>query len=144
MCLDYFRIKDLKEANIEELRRVLVFTCRGETDPIEVRHLESGKVNEKEAIRNTVPFKEVGPCFNMRLRREKMATFELYKEACKKPKVRNVEKKKANKNTYTTAFGEKKGKIYIQHANIDTLATRKYKGMGKKKGKGEGEGDGAQ
>ena len=86
---------------------MLVFTCRGENDAVEVRHLESGKVNEKEAIRRTVPFKEVGPCFDMKLRREKMANFELFKEACKKPKVRNVEKKKANKNTYTTAFGER-------------------------------------
>ena len=103
----------MKEANIEELRRVLVFTCRGESDPIEVRHLESAKVNEKDAIRNTVPFKEVGPCLDMRLRRDKMATFELYKEACKKPKVSNIEKKKANKNTFTNAFGEKKGKVYI-------------------------------
>ena len=61
-----------------------------------------------------------------------MATYELFKEACKKPKVRNPEKKKAAKNTYTTALGEKKGKVYIQHADLDTLATRKFKGMRKK------------
>lgn len=129
LLIDFFRMWDMKEVNIEELRRVMVFTCRGEKDPIEVRNLESDEISEANVARKTVPFREVGPCFDMRLRRDKMATFELFKHACKKPKVRNVEKKKADKNKYTTAFGETKGKVYIQHADLDTLATRKFKGM---------------
>ena len=122
----------MKEVNITELRRVLIFTCRGETSPIEVRHLEADDISEATVKMKTVPFREVGPCFDMRLRRDKMATYELFKEACKKPKVRNVDKKKANKNTYTNVFGEKKGKVYVQHADLDNLATRKFKGMRKK------------
>jgi hypothetical protein len=62
----------------------------------------------------TVPFKEIGPSFAMRIRREKMAGFDLYKEACKKPKIRNIEKKKSDKNKFTNALGEQKGKVYIQ------------------------------
>jgi hypothetical protein len=42
-----------------------------------------------------------------------MATFDLYKEACRKPKVLNPDKKKANKNKYTTEIGDTKGKVYI-------------------------------
>lgn len=34
LLIDFFRIDDLKEANISELQRVLVFTCKGETEPI--------------------------------------------------------------------------------------------------------------
>ena len=55
-----------------------------------------------------------------------MATFDLYKEACRKPKVLNPDKKKANKNKYTTDIGDTKGKVYIQQQDIRTLHVRKY------------------
>ena len=61
----------------------------------------------------TVPFREIGPSFDMRIRRDKMASFDLYKEACKKPKIRNPEKKRQDKNKFTTALGEEKGKVFI-------------------------------
>jgi len=129
LLIDFFRIQDMKELNIVEMRRVMVFTCRGETDAIEVRHLEADDITEATVTRKTVPFREVGPCFDMKLRRDKMASHDLFKEACKKPKIRNMDKKKADKNKFTTAFGETKGKVFIQHADLDTLATRKFKGM---------------
>ena len=84
----------------------------------------------------TVPFREVGPSFKLRLRREKMANHDLYKEACKQPNIRNYEKKVADKNKFTNVLGEKKGKVFLQHQDLDTIALRKYKGMGKKPAKG--------
>lgn len=131
LLIDFFRIQDMKEANIVELKRVMVFTCRGDKEPIEVRHLECDEISEATVKRRTVPFREIGPCFNMRLRRDKMATFEAFKDACKKPKVRNPLKKKSDKNKYTNVFGETKGKVFVQHADIDTIVTRKFKGMRK-------------
>lgn len=122
----------MKEANIQELKRVIVLTCRGEKDPIEFRHLECDDISEATVQMKTVPFREVGPSFNMVLRRDKMAANDLFKEACKKPNVRNFDKKKADKNKFTTVLGEKKGKVFLQHADLDTLNLRKYKGMGKK------------
>ena len=110
----------------------MVFTCRGELDPIEFRHLECDNITEATVQMQTVPFREVGPSFNMRLRREKMAGHELFKEACKQPKIRNPDKKRADKNKFTTALGEKKGKVFVQHQDLDTIALRKFKGMGKK------------
>ena len=93
----------------------MLFTCRGELQPIEFRHLECEDVNEATVQMKTVPFREVGQSFNMVLRRDKMANHDLFKEACRQPKVRNVDKKRADKNKYTTALGEKKGKVFIQH-----------------------------
>lgn len=75
----------------------------------------------------TVPFREVGPSFTMTLRRDKMAGMDLFKEACKKPMVKNLDKKRADKNKFTTALGEKKGKVFIQQQDIDTIALRKFK-----------------
>lgn len=112
------------------MQRVLVFTSRNETDPIEVRHLESGDINESLVKKDRVAFREVGPCFNLRIRRDKMAANELFKEACTQPKIHNVEKKKQDKNKYTTVLGETKGKVYVQHQDMDTLALRKFRGVG--------------
>lgn len=80
----------------------------------------------------TVPFREIGPSFKMAMRRDKMASNELFKEACRKPLVRNPDKKKADKNKFTNVLGEKKGKVFVQQQDIDTLALRRYPGMGKK------------
>ena len=109
----------------------MVFTCRGEKDPIEFRHLECDNITEATVQMRTVPFREVGPSFSMKLRREKIASHDLFKEACKQPKVRNPDKKRADKNKFTTVLGEKKGKVFLQHQDIDTIALRKFKGMGK-------------
>ena len=95
------------------MKRVIVFTCKGVTKPIEINHLECNHVNESLAKKNAVPFKEIGPKLSLRLRRDKMATVELYKEACRKTKILNPERKRANKNKFTNEIGETKGKVYI-------------------------------
>ena len=43
---DFFHQRHLAEANITELKRVMIFTCRGIEDPIEFRHLECDNINE--------------------------------------------------------------------------------------------------
>ena len=58
---------------------------------------------------------EIGPRYTLTWRRDKIASADLYKEACKQPKVTNVEKKKAEKNMFTDEFGQKMGKVFIQH-----------------------------
>ena len=108
------------------MKRVIVFTCKGVTEPIEINHLECNHVNEALAKKNAVPFKEIGPKLSLRLRRDKIATVELYKEACRKPKVLNPERKRANKNKFTNEIGETKGKVYIQQQDIKTLSVRKF------------------
>ncbi len=47
------------------------------------------------------------------------------------PKVQNLDKKKGDKNKFTTALGETKAKVFLQHQDIDTIALRKFK-IGKK------------
>ena len=76
---------------------------------------------------NDVEFKEIGPKFDLKMRRNQIASNDLYKIACKKPKIQNVEKKKARKNVYTTELGERKGKVFIQQQDLQTLATRKFR-----------------
>ena len=61
------------------------------------------------------PFHEIGPSFSLRLRRDKLASLDLFKEACRKPKITNLAKKKAAKNKFTTDIGDVKGKVFIQN-----------------------------
>ncbi len=105
---------------------MIVFTCRGATEPIEMNHLEVREISESLAKKNAVPFKEIGPSFSLRLRRDKIATTELFKDACRKPKIANVEKKKADKNKYTNEIGETKAKVFIQQQDIKTLTLHKF------------------
>lgn len=86
----------------------MVFTAMDDTT-IQVRHYEVPKISEGDKV----DFKEIGPRFDFKMRRAQIASNDLFKLACKKAKVANVEKKKANKNVYTNEIGEKKGKVFI-------------------------------
>ena len=65
----------------------MVFTSRSDLAPIEFRHLECDNITEATVQMQTVPFREVGPSFSMVMRRNKMAGHDLFKEACKQPKI---------------------------------------------------------
>jgi ribosome production factor 2 len=62
----------------------------------------------------------------MRLRRDKMAGIDLFKEACRKPKHANVDKKKEGKNKWTNELGETKGKVFVQNQDMATLKLKKF------------------
>lgn len=124
---EFFHQKDLKEVNIVELKRVLVFTSVDDTT-IQVRHYEvSSKITEAGILAGEVDLREIGPRFDLKMRRNLIASSDLYKFACKKPKIANMEKKKARKNVFTTDIGERKGKVFIQQQDLATIATRKFR-----------------
>lgn len=114
LLIDLFHQRNINMANIPEVCKVILFTCRGDSEPIEFKQLECTGITESAVQMKTIPFREIGPSFNMRLRRDKIAGTDLYKEACKKPKIRNMEKKKADKNKFTNALGETKAKVFLQ------------------------------
>jgi len=61
----------------------------------------------------TLSMNETGPRFDMQIRRDKIADSDLYKAACKQPKLVSSETKKLKKNMFTDEFGQQKGKVFI-------------------------------
>ena len=134
--IDLFKQTEYEEVNISELKRALIFTAVNESK-IQVRHYEinSGKlINETDAKNKSITMNEIGPHFDLEFRRDKLADHDLFKTACKQPKLENLEKKKYRKNLFTDEFGQQRGKVFLQHQDIDTLVTRKFD---RKKGKQE-------
>jgi len=78
----------------------MVFTSTSET-VITFKQFEvnaGGKINVTDVKNQTLTMNEVGPRFTLGWRRAKLAADDLYKDACRKPKIRNVEMHKARKN----------------------------------------------
>jgi len=81
--IDFFKLTDISECNIVEMRRAIIFTCASETDPIVFQHVECEQVAEPLVHKNKINFREIGPSFSLRFRRDKIASLDLYKTACK-------------------------------------------------------------
>lgn len=127
--IDLLKSTDYEEANIAEMKRVICITSLNDSQ-ISFRQYEINvgkQINETDVNNQSLTFNEVGPHFNLTFRRNKIADSELFKNACKQPKLENKDKKKARKNMYTDEFGQQMGKVYLQHQDISTLVTRKYK-----------------
>lgn len=69
-----------------------------------------------------------GPSVDFKLRRTKLASADLFKEACKIPRETKTIKKK---NISRDAFGSKLGRVHIGKQEIGRLQTRKMKGLKK-------------
>lgn len=124
--LDFFGPKKLDEANIVEIKKFMVFTATTE-NAIEVKTFEAKQISEALVLAGKVDIVEVGPSFTLTHRRSKIATYDEFKAACKKPAVVKAETKKLRKNVFTNALGEKKAKVYMQQQDVETIATRKFK-----------------
>lgn len=105
----------------------MVFTATGD-DTINCRSFEILRSFTETTIHSKdLALNEIGPTFDLTMRRDKLAAPELYKAACRQPKTENPEKKKFRKNMYTDEWGQQKGKVFLQHQDINMLSTRKWK-----------------
>lgn len=88
---------------------------------------------------------EAGPEMVLTLRRTRFASSDLKKESLRKPPQLRVQREK---NRETDAFGQQRGRVHMQRQDLNTMATRRFKGLKKKSaseaaGEGEGKGEGA-
>ena len=127
--LDFFKQTDLHETNIAEMKRILLFTSTTE-HTILCRHYEVNrgkKVNETDVKNKSFKFNEIGPHFDLTIRRDKIGAADLWKNACKHPKLMSAATKRLRKNVSTDEFGQKLGKVFLQSQQLKTLNLRKFK-----------------
>lgn len=127
--LDFFRIQDLEEVNITDLRRIIVISS-GENKTLKFRSYQvEGSLSEYDL--DNFSLNEIGPSLNLTVRNIHLASEELYKISLRQPKeildkkVKNIEK---------NLLGEKRGRIHMAKQNLKTMALKKYKKiLGKKR-----------
>mmetsp|Transcript_37952 Transcript_37952/g.33984 ORF Transcript_37952/g.33984 Transcript_37952/m.33984 type:complete len:83 (+) Transcript_37952:608-856(+) len=72
--------------------------------------------------------KEIGPKIVLTFRRGNFASDDDFKKACKQPKPK---KEKHEKNISTNKLGERRGRVFVERQNVDTMALRKRKKLKK-------------
>ena len=77
-----------------------------------------------------VELQEVGPSFDMTIRRTKFATADLMKEAHAVPPQL---KPKAHKNKKTNLFGDDLGTVHMEKQNLSTMDLARMKAFKRKK-----------
>jgi len=127
--LDYFKVQELEEVNITELRRIIVISA-GENKIIKFRSYQvEGSLNEYELDKFSLT--EIGPSLNLSVRNIHLASAELYKLSTRQPK--ELMQKKV-KNIEKNLLGEKRGRIHMAKQNLKAVALKKYKKiLGKKR-----------
>eukprot|EP00002_Diphylleia_rotans_P004651 TRINITY_DN13531_c0_g1_i1.p1 TRINITY_DN13531_c0_g1~~TRINITY_DN13531_c0_g1_i1.p1 ORF type:complete len:333 (-),score=82.15 TRINITY_DN13531_c0_g1_i1:153-1151(-) len=131
LIIDFFRGTVVDNVNLEGLDHAIVVTALPDGT---VAFRSYRVIFNRSGLRiPRVELDEVGPSFDMTLRRNKFAEAQLYKEACKIPKAA---KKTKEKNIEYAGVGEKHGRIHMQRQDVNTLQTRKMKGL-KRNRKGE-------
>lgn len=104
-----------------------------------------------------VELESIGPCADLTIRRQILASDDLFKKACSKPKIRvryvfvwvlicsifcvillitilaSLSQGKKIKNVRRDAFGSKLGRVHMTPQDVNKLQTRKMKGLKKPK-----------
>ncbi|XP_032516732.2 ribosome production factor 2 homolog [Danaus plexippus] len=123
---DFFYREKVETIRLQGLEHVLSFTST-QDGTIYVR---SYRILLKKSGQRTprIELEEIGPSIDFKLRRTKLASDDLYKEACKVPREL---KPLPKKNISTDAFGTKMGRVHMGRQDINRLQTRKMKGLKK-------------
>ncbi|CAK1555146.1 unnamed protein product [Leptosia nina] len=123
---DFFYREKVETIRLQGLEHVLSFTA---TDDGNI-FVRSYRILLKKSGQRTprVELEEIGPSIDFKLRRTRLASDDLIREACRVPReLKPITKKNISKD----AFGSKMGRIHMGKQDINRLQTRKMKGLKK-------------
>lgn len=128
LLIDVFHRETVERIRLQGIEHVISFTV---AENLEI-FMRSYKIHLKKSGLKTprVEISEIGPSIDFSIRRTKIASDDLFKQATKKPKQLKPLKKK---NLSQDELGNKHGRIHVGKQNINSLQTRKMKGLKKSK-----------
>lgn len=138
MLLDFFKGPDVPSVDVEGLQYMIQISADEETATTKpVIRVRAYMLRTKRSGQKLprVEVEEMGPRIDFKIGRVKEAEEAAMKEALKTPKAGEPKKKK---NVETDIMGDKIGRIHVGKQSLDTLQTRKMKGLKRSRG---GDGD---
>ena len=157
MLLDLFRGEVLTHINLQAIDRVIIVTASESSVPSTATDSSAGELNAASCplihIRHygvllkksgsrlpRVEFDDVGPHFDLRVRRLKTGSSSLVDESMKTSKLSSGAKRVMKRNMEVGRFGETHGRVHMMRQNLDNVNVRATRGM--KRAQRDGDGDG--
>lgn len=129
--LDFYAQDLLEEVSITDLKKVIVFSSYQNNDNkcVKIRTFYASTINEYQI--NNYGLKEIGPSYDLTLRKTKITSEDDFKLACKQPRLISSE---YTKNRINGLF-DVTGKIYISKQNLEAASLKRYDKLLSKKRK---------
>ena len=124
LLIDFFRGPEVDNVRLAGIEHVLQFTAVDNKVLMRSYRINLQKSGTKYP---RVEMEEIGPSFDLVLRRTQLASEDLFKTACKQ--VKNVRGVKKIKNMSEDVFGNKKGQLHVPAQEIKKIQTRKVKAL---------------
>lgn len=121
--IDFFRCENPKKIRLQGLELLISVSSVDKRIVLKVFRIVLKKSGSRIP---RVELEEMGPSFDMVLRRNKLASEDLYKQATRVAKAVQIKK---TKNISRDVFGSKLARVHIKQQEIKTLQTRKMKGL---------------
>jgi ribosome production factor 2 len=146
LLVDFYRGDPVEKLVVQGLDHILVFSMTEKVNPVTKTSLKSiyqrayfcklkrnpsGPSDGSAATNNSSPLPFLTPCgpdLDMIVRREQVASGDLWRAATKQP---TAAKKKKKKNQSTNIFGETIGRLHMDKQDMEKLQGRKSKALRK-------------
>ncbi|XP_014212478.1 ribosome production factor 2 homolog [Copidosoma floridanum] len=125
LLVDMFQRETVGQIRLQGLEHVLSFTAHDNCILFRSYRVQLKKSGTRIP---KIELVEIGPRMDLRVRRTKLATDDLFKQACKRPKELKVKKKK---NISEDGLGKTLGRIHMGSQKLHKIQTRKMKGLRK-------------
>ncbi|KAI8129524.1 putative ribosome production factor 2 [Lucilia cuprina] len=126
LLIDTFQKDKVEAIRLQGIEHVMSFTCNEDMTIL----MRSYKIQLKKSGQKTprIELIEIGPSADFSIRRTKIASEDLYKQARKQPKELKVTKKK---NITHDNLGNTHGRVHMGNQNLGKIQTRRVKGLKK-------------
>jgi len=125
LLIDFFHGEEVTNIRLEGIEHAISFTAVDNQIYMRSYRITLLKSGEKTPY---AELEEIGPSADLVLRRTKLASADLFKSSCKKPKEVKVKKVK---NISKDSFGSQLGRVHMPKQDLRRLPTRDMKGLKK-------------